>query len=107
MFKFLRFFRRKNREEGRYSPAQFKRLSQDIRDLANVIAKLWLSNQQFQIKIKRIKQEMDQLDRLLENKSFSSLSREKKEELRRSLLVSKKELLKCIQEAPCPTKRVQ
>ncbi len=106
MFNIFKWFKGKKKKE-QYSPDQFRRLSQDIRELANLIGKLWLSNQQFQIKIKRIKQEMDQLDRLLDKKSFSSLSEEKKEELRRSLLVSKRELLKCIQEAPCPTKRMQ
>ena len=50
---------------------------------------------------------MDQLDRILDKKYFAILSAEKKQELKKSLIVSKKELLKCIQEAPCPTKRMQ
>ncbi len=110
MFKFkilAKIFKKKDKKIEELSCEQFKKLSQDIKELANLIGKIWAENMEFQIKIKRIKKEMEQLDKILEQKSFSFLSHEKKLELKKSLLISKKELLKCIQEAPCPTKRMQ
>jgi thiamine kinase-like enzyme len=107
MFKLFKLFRLKNKSKGDLSSEQFKKLAQDIRELADLIGKIWITNDEFQIKIRKIKKEMDQLDRILDKKYFAILSAEKKQELKKSLIVSKKELLKCIQEAPCPTKRMQ
>lgn len=100
----LLYYRRKKRE---LSVQNFKFLSSEIRDIAELSKKLWLDDSKFQERIKRVQKEMDQLDQLLNNKSFSRLSKEKKEELRKSLLTSREELMKCIQSAPCPTDRIQ
>ena len=106
MFNFLKFFK-KDKTPRELSSEQFKKLAHEIRELALLIGKIWITNDEFQKRIKKIQKEMDQLDKILDKKSFSILSKEKKEELKKSLIISKRELLKCIQEAPCPTKRMQ
>lgn len=89
------------------SQEHFQRLSQEIRGIADVTSKLCFENPKYQERIQQIYKEMDQLERLVGQKSFTRLPNEKKEELKKSLLISKEELLKSIQSAPCPTDRKQ
>ncbi len=89
------------------SQENFRNLSQEIRRIADVSSKLFFENPEYQERIQRIYKEMDQLENLVDKKSFSRLPNEKKEELKKSLLVSREELLKSIQSAPCPTDRRQ
>lgn len=89
------------------STESFRALAKDIREIASLSGQLWIRDSGFQERIKRIHAEMDHLDNLVERRTFEHLSLEKKEELRQSLLVSKEELLKSIQSAPCPTDRLQ
>jgi len=89
------------------SQENFRIMSLEIRRIAEVSSKLFFENPEYQERIQRIYKEMDQLDTLVDKKSFSRLPNEKKEELKKSLLVSRDELLKSIQSAPCPTDRRQ
>ncbi|GAB6888192.1 hypothetical protein JCM13304A_16910 [Desulfothermus okinawensis JCM 13304] len=112
MFNVKNFFKflKKNKtapKAPKLTPEQLKKLTSEIRELTELIGKIWISNGDFQRKIKKIQIEMDNLDRILEKKYFSTLPEKKKQELKRSLIISKQELIKCIQEAPCPTERKQ
>jgi len=89
------------------SPANFQALTDEIREMASLSCKIWSNNKEFLNRIKRIQNEMDHLESLLRKREFERLSTDKKEELRKSLLRSREELLKSLQEAPCPTKRLQ
>jgi hypothetical protein len=89
------------------SPESFKLLADEIRDIATISSKLWLDDHDFQERVRRIHKEMDHLDGLLSKRSFERLSTDKKEELRKSLLVSRDELMKSLKSAPCPTDRIQ
>jgi predicted nuclease with TOPRIM domain len=89
------------------SSEAFRELSGEIREIATLSGLLWAQDNGFQDRVKRIHNEMDQLEDLLSQRSFRQLSDEKKQELRDSLLLSRKELIKSIQAAPCPTDRIQ
>ncbi|MFP4391518.1 MAG: hypothetical protein ACOC43_01440 [Desulfohalobiaceae bacterium] len=100
-----RLCRRDAQEE--LSAQSFQVLTREIRDIAELSSRLWAGDSSFQDRVRRIHKEMDQLDRLLAQRSFQRLSQEKKQELHKSLLVSRQELIKSLQSAPCPTDRVQ
>ena len=97
-----------NRKKKRQlSTANFRALAEEIREMANLSCKIWRDDKDFLERINRIRNEMDHLENLLKKREFERLSTNKKEELRKSLLLSREELLKSLQEAPCPTKRMQ
>ncbi|MFP4213873.1 MAG: hypothetical protein ACLFRL_07155 [Desulfohalobiaceae bacterium] len=100
-----RLFRPGSRQE--LTAEGFKELTREVRDIAELSGRVWAGDNSFQERIRRIHKEMDQLDRLLAHKAFSRLSQEKKQELHKSLLVSRQELIKSLQSAPCPTDRMQ
>jgi hypothetical protein len=105
--KCLRALRARLDERRRLSSGNFRKMVQDIRQMANVSGRLWIQDPDFQERVNTIHAEMDQLDHLLAKRSFQSLSREKKQELHQSLQVSREELIKSIRSAPCPTDRIQ
>lgn len=111
MKKLLNFFKiikcKLIRKKTDFSNDEFKKLFQDIKELAILIEKVWNSDHELHKKIKKIKKEIDNLERILNNKLFNNLTYEQKIQLKKSLLISKQELLKCVQEAPCPTERIQ
>ncbi len=94
-------------ERRKLSSGNFRRMVGDIRQMADLSGRLWIQDGDFQERVSTIHKEMDQLDNLLAKRSFQTLSREKKQELHRSLQVSRQELLKSIRSAPCPTDRIQ
>lgn len=89
------------------SPEKFRSLAQEIREIASLSGKLWETDNSFQDRIRRIHGEMDQLENLLAQRTFEHLPLEKRQELHKSLLVSRDELIKSLQAAPCPTDRIQ
>ncbi len=111
MFNILKIFdlfkKRRGKKREDLSVAQFKRLLNDIRSLTELIEKIWIIDDSLLKRIKKIQKEMDKLDDILNKKYFSVLPEQKKMELKKSLIISKEELIKCIEEAPCPTERKQ
>lgn len=89
------------------APDQFKNLAHEIKGIADLCSRIWTYDNGLQNRIKRIQQEMEQLEKLVQKRGFDRLSLHKKEELKRSLLISKQELLKSLQSAPCVTERIQ
>ncbi|MEF8823479.1 MAG: hypothetical protein V5A14_00730 [Desulfohalobiaceae bacterium] len=75
--------------------------------MADISGRLWIQDSDFQERVNKIQAEMDQLDNLLAKRSFQTLSREKKQQLHKSLQVSREELIKSLRSAPCPTDRIQ
>ena len=101
--KILQSLRSRIEERRKLSSGNFRRMVQDIRQMADVSGRLWIQDAGFQERVNAIHKEMDQLDNLLAKRSFQTLSREKKQELHKSLQVSRDELIKSIRSAPCPT----
>jgi len=105
--KFVHNLRCRIEERRRLSSSNFRRLVEDIRQMADISGRLWIQDSDFQERVNKIQAEMDQLDNLLAKRSFQTLSREKKQQLHKSLQVSREELLKSLRSAPCPTDRIQ
>ena len=98
---------------GRYrakrelSPENLRVLTEEIKDIAQISSRVWARDQGLQEKVHKICREMDQLNKLLERAAFKRLPEDKKRELHSSLVVSRDELLKGLQSAPCPTDKIQ
>jgi hypothetical protein len=105
--KLVQNLRNRIEERRRLSSRNFQRMVEDIREMADISGRLWLQDSDFQERVNKIQAEMDQLDNLLAKRSFQTLSREKKQQLHKSLQVSREELLKSLRSAPCPTDRIQ
>ncbi len=96
-----------SKKQDELSSERFQLLTAEIRDIADLSEKLWEADRSFQEKVRQVQKEMNQLEKLLAQRSFEQLPLQKKQELHRSLLVSREELLKSLQEVPCPTDRIQ
>lgn len=100
-------FRARRRARRELSPENLRVLTQDVKEIALLSGMVWSHDQGLQERVRKICQDMDQLNRLLDKSSFKRLPEDKKRELHSSLLVSKEELLKGLQSAPCPTDKIQ
>ncbi len=88
-------------------PEAFRILARELRDLALVAERLWPQQHKFYTKIKRIQNEMEQLDRLASKPEFNRLSVQKRLQLRQSLIHSREQLMETVQSAPSPTGTLQ
>jgi hypothetical protein len=89
------------------APENLRILTAEIKDIAVLSGKIWAKDQRLQERVRTICSEMDQLNELLERSAFKRLPEDKKKELHSSLVVSRDELLKGLQSAPCPTDKIQ
>ena len=89
------------------NPRAFQDLSREVRELAEIAARVWPREPSFQQKIQNIREEMDQLDELTAKPEFRLLPLAKRVELRESLLLSKTQLMDTVSTAPPPTTRPQ
>lgn len=85
----------------------FRDLARELRELAGLCRALWPRQHAFQERIKRIMDEMEQLDRLAATPQFRRLSSQKRLEIRKSLLHSRNQLMETVQNAPAPTTTLQ
>lgn len=88
-------------------PKAFQDLSREVRELAEIAARVWPREPSFQQKVHNIREEMDQLDELTAKPEFRRLSLSKRAQLRESLLQSKTQLMDTVSTAPPPTSRPQ
>ncbi len=86
---------------------EFNRLTDELRLLISISSQLWIQEKNFQKRLERIYKEVEKLDKFVKNRTFLKLSEEEKNNLIKSLLYSKSELLKTIESAPCPTNIIQ
>lgn len=93
-------WRQKNRE---LHPETFRAMAGELAELADVAAKIRPEEQAFLLKIRRIRQEMLDLQSMTSRPEFRLLTPQKRLELRESLLSSRKQLLKTLSEAPVVT----
>lgn len=100
-------FRARRRARRALAPENLRVLTQDVKEIALLSGMVWSHDQGLQDRVRKICQDMDQLNRLLDKSSFKRLPEDKKRELHSSLLVSREELLKGLQSAPCPTDKIQ
>jgi hypothetical protein len=110
----LAWLRRKWRDyqDGRrlarqIDPETFRNMACELRELAQVAGQLWPDEEKFQEKLKRIRTDMEQVDRLASRPEFKRLSPQKRMQLRDSLVQSREQLLETVQTAPSPTTMLQ
>ncbi|GAB7078612.1 hypothetical protein [Megalodesulfovibrio paquesii] len=93
--------------ERELTPESFQALARELRELAGMSSALWPRQHTFQERIKRIMDEMEQLDRLVSTPQFRRLSPQKRLELKKSLIQSRDQLMETVQNAPAPTSTLQ
>lgn len=88
-------------------PKNFKRLAQEIRDLAVLASHLNPQGKDIRKLIRNVLTEMDRLSELADRPEFRKLSTGKKILLRQGLQESREQLLDSIESAPSPTQTIQ
>jgi len=93
--------------EQQIDPRQFKRMAEEIRDLAILAAQLSPRGKDIQQLIRNILTEMERLSQLADQPEFKRLSTGKRLLLRQGLIESREQLLESIESAPAPTQTMQ
>lgn len=88
-------------------PRNFKRMAQEIRDLAILASQLSPRSTDIQSLIRNVVSEMERLSEMADRPEFRKLSTGKKLMLRQGLLESRDQLLESIESAPSPTETLQ
>jgi hypothetical protein len=84
-------------------PGTFRAMAAELADLADLASKARPEEQAFQLKARRIREEMRELGRMADRPEFRLLPSKKRLELRESLLSSREQLLKTLSDAPVVT----
>lgn len=99
----LRTLADKRRLAREIHPETFRDMAGELVDLAEAASKARPEEQGFQLKARRIRQEMLELQRMTERPEFRMLPSKKRQELRESLLSSREQLIKTLTDAPVVT----
>ncbi|WP_320169341.1 hypothetical protein [Maridesulfovibrio sp.] len=99
--------RRRIRIAKEITPRSFRAMAGEISDLADACAQTCSPQSDMLGRVERIKYEMSQLTELTRQPKFKTLSVQRKMELRESLIQSRDQILKSMQDAPSPTKIIQ
>ncbi|WP_457571511.1 hypothetical protein [Desulfovulcanus sp.] len=111
MFSLLKRLWQQHREKKELKksiePHEFQKMAQEILIMAEVATQILPKYNQVQIRIKKIKQDVEKLQVLLQNKDFKKLSFDTRLELRHSLEASKEMLEESMHLALPPTNLLQ
>jgi hypothetical protein len=103
-FRRWRASRRMARETG---PRAFLEMSAELQRMAEAASKLWQMEAEDQARAHRILADAAQVQALAARPEFKRLSLEKRLELRRGLIVSRRQLLESMRQAAPPTGALQ
>ncbi|HDQ39793.1 MAG TPA: hypothetical protein ENN39_02010 [Desulfonatronum sp.] len=81
-------------------PKALRELSREIRALAEAVDRFWIDEPKFRNRLRKIEQEMQVLEEIIERPNFRLVSPEKRLQLRESLIESREHLLEAVKEAP-------
>lgn len=81
-------------------PRALRELSREVRALAEAVNCFWIDEPQFRDRLRKIEQEMQILEEIIERPNFRLVSPEKRLQLRESLIESREHLLEAVKEAP-------
>lgn len=111
MFSRIRFFFSKRlmryRENKQLRGHELHRITQEIRYLSEIAAKVNPAQNQTMDKLQKITAEMEKLTEIVDSKDFTKIPHKARLELRESLLQSRKKLVDAIHQAPPPTDILQ
>jgi hypothetical protein len=99
----IRSLAEKRRVAREIHPETFRLMASELVDLAELASKIRPDEQAFQLKTRRIRQEMQELTRMTKRPEFRMLPSKKRLELRESLLTSREQLLQTLSDAPVAT----
>ena len=99
----IRTFLEKRRLAREIHPDAFRSMASELVDLAELASRVRPEEQSFQLKARRIRQEMQELTRMTSRPEFRMLPSKKRLELRESLLSSREQLLQTLSDAPPAT----
>lgn len=88
-------------------PEAIGRLAGEVADLARAAGAIGPQEEDFQVRVKRLKAEMEEITALTGRPEFRRMPLERRRELRQSLLASREQLLAAVQSAPTPTAVLQ
>ncbi len=97
----------KNSKEVDIFLQEFNKLTKEVKYLILISSILWIQEDKFQKRLRKIYSEVEKLDKFVKERAYLKLSKEKMEDLLKTLEFSKHELLKTIESAPCPTNIIQ
>lgn len=100
-------FRELRRLEREIDPESFRILARELRELALMAERLMPRHHKFHAKVKRIQTEMEELDRLISKPEFKRLSRQRRMQLRQSMIQSRDQIIETVKTAPAPTSMLQ
>ncbi len=102
-----RRLKRKRRLAREIDPRTIQAMCRELLELTGQASKLWLQEPEFQARARHIRDEMKQLASMAERPEFKRLSAAKRLELRKGLILSRKQLLEAMHNAQPPTARLQ
>ena len=105
--KLLQQHREKKELKKSIEPLEFQKMAQEILIMAEVATQILPKHNQVQIRIKKIKQDVEKLQVLIQNKEFKKLPINTRVELRHSLEAAKVLLEESIHLALPPTNLLQ
>lgn len=95
------------RENQQLRSHELHRITQEIRYLAEIAAKVNPAQNETMGKLQKITAEMEKLTQLVDSKDFTKIPQKARLELRENLLQSRKKLVDAIHQAPPPTDILQ
>ncbi len=104
---FWRHMKGKRQLAREIDPRTFQALCRELLELSEQASKLWLQEPDAQARARHIRDEMEQLASMAARPEFKRLSPAKRLELRKGLILSRKQLLEAMHNAPPPTARIQ
>ncbi len=81
-------------------PTALRDLSREVRALAEAVDRFWVDEPKFRDRLRKIDQEMQILEEIIQRPNFRLVSPEKRLQLRESLIESREHLLEAVKEAP-------
>lgn len=88
-------------------PETFRELAREMLELAGFAERLWPRDHAFQERLRRIQEEMAEVEKLTGRPEFRRLSEAQRLRLRESILKSREQLMETVQNAPTPTTYLQ
>lgn len=85
----------------------FHSMAEELRELTRVAQEILPGEHAFQTRVRRIREEMEQLDELARKPEFKRLPPQKRLELKQSLVASREQLIETVRTAPAPTETLQ
>lgn len=100
-------FKQRRRLAREIDPRAIQAMCRELLEMTEQASKLWLQEPEYQAQTRHIRDEMEQLASMASRPEFKRLSAARRLELRKSLILSRKQLLEAMHNAQPPTATLQ